>query len=120
MRRTLVAFLSLTALLAGCASASHDERAALLSAPVNCAAAESDIAALEAAMPSRGERMRSAVQSATPIGAVKGVVTGTYDDQFAVLSGATEDELSARIDQIRAECGITENAGPASSEEGTK
>lgn len=107
MRLALVAGL---ALLSGCATASHGEREALLAAPVNCATAETDLAALEAAMPSRRERARSAVQSVTPIGAVGGAVTGTYDERLEVLTGATEDQLSARINEITSECDIASSA----------
>lgn len=108
MKRVLIPSLVLAGFLAGCATGSQKEREALLAAPVNCATASSDIAALEAAKPSRREKVRSAVQSATPVGAVKGVVTGTYDDGVSVLTGATEEELSARINEIRSECGIAE------------
>jgi hypothetical protein len=103
-----LASISLLAVLASCATASHAEREALLAAPVNCATAQTDIAALEAAMPSRRERARSAVQSVTPVGAVGGVVTGTYDERLGVLTGGTEEELSARIDAIRSECTIAD------------
>lgn len=102
--------LALIALLAGCSTTSHEEREALLAAPVNCATAEADLAALEAAMPSRRERARSAAQSVTPVGAVKGAVTGTYDEQLEVLTGATEEQLAARIQEIETECGIASAA----------
>jgi hypothetical protein len=98
--------IGVLAILAGCATASHSEREALLTAPIDCAKAQTDIAALEAAMPSRQERARSAVQSVTPVGAVRGVVTGTYDERLGVLTGGTEKELSARIEAIKAECKI--------------
>lgn len=94
-------------LLAGCASnAVHDERESLLAEPIDCAVAEQDIADLEAAMPSRGERALSVVQTVTPIGAASGVVRGSYRDRAAVLTGRTEDELSARIDEITRTCGL--------------
>lgn len=94
-------------LLAGCASnAVYDERESLLAEPVDCAVAEEDIAALEAAMPSRRERALSAVQTVTPIGAASGVVRGSYRDRAAVLTGRTEGELSARIGEIRQTCGL--------------
>ena len=97
--------LFLIALLAGCATASDDERASLLAQPVNCETAKEDIEALDAAMPSRGERIRSAIQTVTPVGAVAGVVTGAYKDRAAVLTGRTEAELAARIREIQAACG---------------
>ncbi|MEL6567675.1 MAG: hypothetical protein AAFQ22_04595 [Pseudomonadota bacterium] len=106
MKRSVFASVSLL-LLAGCASTSiYDERESLLADPVDCAVAEQDIADLEAAMPSRRERALSVVQSVTPIGAASGVVRGSYRDRAAVLTGRTEGELSARIDEIRATCGL--------------
>jgi hypothetical protein len=99
----------LLGLLAGCATASHEERATLLAEPIDCATAPADLAALEAAMPSRGERAKSALQTVTPIGAAAGVVTGSYKDRAAVLTGRTESELNARIEAIKAECAIAEN-----------
>ena len=102
--------LFLIALLAGCATAKHDERASLLAQPVNCETAQEDIAALEAAMPSRGERAGSVLRTVTPVGAVSGVATGSYRDRAAVLTGRTKEELAARISEIRAACGIPQAA----------
>ena len=101
------AVLGLLVLLAGCATASTEERESLLAAPIDCAVAEEDIAALEAAMPTAGERRRSAVQTIVPIGAVASVVTGSYRDRAAILTGRTADELNARIAEIRTTCGLT-------------
>lgn len=115
-----LASIGVLAFLAGCASASHAEREALLAAPIDCATAQTDIAALEAAMPSRRERARSAVQSVTPIGAVGGVVSGTYDERLGVLTGGTEEELSARIEAIRSRCGIAVAADADHEQERTK
>lgn len=98
---------AVVALIAGCTTVSHDERASLLADPVNCESAKADIAALEAAMPSRRERTLSAVQTVTPIGAVSGVATGTYRDRASVLTGRTQDELNARIEEIESTCGIS-------------
>lgn len=113
-------FIAGLALLSGCATAGYGEREALLAAPVNCATAETDLAALEAAMPSRRERARAAVQSVTPVGAVSGAVTGTYDDRLEVLSGATEEQLSARIDEIKSQCGTADEAKPATQKDVSK
>jgi hypothetical protein len=98
----------LIALLAGCATASKEERASLLAQPVKCETAQQDIAALEAAMPSRGERAGSVLRTATPVGAVAGAATGTYRDSAAVLTGRTKEELAARVSEIKAACGIAD------------
>jgi hypothetical protein len=105
--------LIMIALLAGCATASNEERASLLAQPINCETAQEDIVALEAAMPSRGERAGAALRTVTPVGAVAGAATGSYRDGAAVLTGRTEEELAARISEIQATCGIvatTDNA----------
>ncbi|MEO0982834.1 MAG: hypothetical protein AAFX03_09315 [Pseudomonadota bacterium] len=98
--------IAMLAVLGGCATASHDERSGLLDQPITCATAEEDLAALEAALPSRGERARSAVQSVTPVGVATGVVTGSYGDRVSVLTGAAEDELRTRMDEIETTCGL--------------
>lgn len=99
---------ALLAIIAGCATASPEERESLLAEPIDCAVAAEDIAALEAARPSRGERTASAVRTVTPIGAVTSVVTGSYRDRAAVLVGRTDGELSARIEDIERTCGLSE------------
>lgn len=103
--------LLLLVLLAGCATTSHDDRASLLAEPVDCTTAQQDIAALEAAMPSRGERARSVVQTFTPVGVVAGTITGSYRDRAAVLTGRTTGELTARIREIRDTCGAGGTTG---------
>jgi len=105
MNRGYLAALS-TLLLAGCTTTIYAERESLLAEPVDCEVAEQDIADLEAAMPSRRERALSAVQTVTPIGAASGIVRGSYRDRASVLTGRTEDELSARIEEIRGTCGL--------------
>lgn len=103
-----LAYLPIVAVVAACATASSDERASLLADPINCDVAEADIAALEAAMPSRGERAASVAQTIVPVGAVASVLTGSYRDRAAVLTGRTEEELTARIEEIEENCGLAE------------
>ncbi len=98
--------LILTVALASCASASKKEREELVGHPINCDVAEADIAALEAAKPAAGERALSAVKTATPVGAVASVLTGSYRDNASVLVGRTSRELDGRIEEIKAECAI--------------
>ena len=105
MNRAYFVALSLV-FVAGCSTTVYAERESLLAEPVDCASAEEDIAALQAAMPSRRERALSVVQSATPIGAASGVARGSYRDRAAVLTGRTANELTARIDEITQTCGL--------------
>jgi len=108
MNRAYFAALS-SLLLVGCTTTIYEERESLLAEPVDCAVADEDIAALEAAMPSRRERALSVVQTVHPVGAASGVVTGSYRDRAAVLTGRTKDELSARIEEIRQTCGLEQS-----------
>jgi len=96
--------LCAVALPAGCASASHADRATLLNAPIDCSTAETDIAALEAAEPSSGERARSILQSVTPVGLVTGAASGSYGDRAAVATGKTQSAIEARIVEIDQSC----------------
>lgn len=107
MKTIRVVACGLALVIAGCATASTEEREALLGKPIDCTVAEQDIADLEAAMPSRRERAGSAVRSVTPVGAVAGVATGTYRDRAAVLTGRTAEELNARIEEIEQACGVS-------------
>lgn len=107
MKTNYLTAAGLVMLVAGCATASTEEREALLGKPINCTVAQQDIADLEAAMPSRLERAGSVVRTVSPVGAVTSVATGSYRDQASVLTGRTEDELSARIEEIEQICGIS-------------
>lgn len=107
MKSMHIAIFGLALVIAGCATTSTEEREALLGKPIDCAVAEQDIADLEAALPSRRERAGSVLRTVSPVGAVASVATGSYRDNAAVLTGRTEDELTARIDEITETCGVT-------------
>ncbi|WP_375548157.1 hypothetical protein ABWI01_10745 [Oceanicaulis alexandrii] len=106
MKTIHTAVCGLALAVAACTTVSADEREALLGKPVNCEVAEQDIADLQTAMPSRRERAGSVVRTVTPVGAVASVATGSYRDRAAVLTGRTENELSARIEEIEQTCGL--------------
>jgi hypothetical protein len=110
-------FLILSVAVAACASASNEERESLLGQPINCDVAEADIAALKAAKPARGERALSAVKTATPVGAVASVLTGSYRDSASVLIGRTNRELDARIVEIRTTCDLPGEQAEQSAQE---
>lgn len=109
--------------LAGCATASDKERKSLLEEPIDCEVAEEDIAALEAAMPSGGERAISAVRTLSPVGAATSILTGSYRGRAKVLVGRTQGELNARIEDIQETCGLEpsiEEAAEADDQETEK
>jgi len=101
-----IAYLFIFAAVAGCATASDKERESLLDEPIDCDVAEADIAALEAAMPSGGERAVSAVRTLSPVGAATSILTGSYIGRAQVLTGRTKRELTARIEDIQETCGL--------------
>ena len=106
-QRKLVLKISLIGsifLLAGCATASHAEREALLSAPVSCEQSKADIAALEDSRPSQLERIGSALQVLTPIGIVTGLAKSEYRDRIAVMSGKTRANIDHQISSIQTAC----------------
>jgi len=102
--------------LAACATASHAERAALLNAPIACATAEADIAALVAVDPSSGERARSILQSATPVGIVTGAATRSYADRASVATGETGADIATRIAEIKKQCPSWANVNQTKNE----
>lgn len=107
MKPTYLLLAAMVFGVAGCATTAQEERESLLAEPINCAVAEEDIATLEAAKPSRGERARSALQTVTPVGALTSVAQGSYRDRASVLLGRTENELDARIAEIEQTCGVS-------------
>ncbi|EDM70305.1 hypothetical protein RAZWK3B_06432 [Roseobacter sp. AzwK-3b] len=92
------------ALLAGCGTSKTEKRAQLLEQPVDCMTAQADIAALQAAMPKRGERAVSAVRLVTPVGLATGAIKGENRDKTDIVSGRTAEELEAYIALIEATC----------------
>ena len=90
--------------IAGCAQTTQGERADLLDRPIDCASADIDIAALEAAIPGAGERAAASVRLVVPVSRIAGRVTGQLDERREIASGRTEEDLRARIAEIKAAC----------------
>ncbi|MEL6171255.1 MAG: hypothetical protein AAFR02_04485 [Pseudomonadota bacterium] len=109
MKQILPAF-ALLLLVASCATASHDDRDALLAKPVDCATADADIEALTDALPSGGERTLSALQSITPVGLATGAVRREYRDRASVATGKTERNINSKIADIYETCSPDDEA----------
>jgi len=105
LRHLLIAIAALGT-LAGCAAPTTSEQADMLDQPIDCAVAETDIAALESAIPSAAERAAAGVRLIVPVARIAGRVTGQLDDRREIASGRTEDDLRARIAEIKAVCQI--------------
>jgi len=101
--RVAIAMLTV-GVVAGCAQTTQNERADLLDRPIDCATAEIDIAALKAAIPGAGERAAAGVRLVVPVARIAGRVTGQLDERREIASGRTEDDLRARIVEIKAAC----------------
>ena len=116
MRHLAIAgsFVVIAALGVGCSSYSNkspmpsisDSSRANLNAPVNCATADKDIATLEEEKASVGKQILSGVRSIMPIAAVVGLLMGDYTDRVEVATGEYNEDLSMKIKQIKATCGI--------------
>lgn len=101
--RIIIAMLAI-GVVAGCAQTTRTERADLLDSPIDCATADLDIAALEAAIPGAGERAAAGVRLVLPVSRIAGRVTGQLDERREIASGRTEEDLRARIAEIEAAC----------------
>lgn len=104
MPNRIVVALVAVGTLAGCAQTTQSDRADLLDRPIDCAVADVDIAALEAAIPGAGERAAAGVRLVVPLSRIAGRATGQLDDRREIASGRTEEELRARISEIEAAC----------------
>ncbi|MEL7261191.1 MAG: hypothetical protein AAFU34_18790 [Pseudomonadota bacterium] len=103
LNNTLIAVLAV-GLVAGCAEPRQSARADLLDRPINCEVADIDIAALETAIPGAAERAAAGVRLIVPAARIAGRVRGQLDERREIASGRTEDELRARIAEIKAAC----------------
>jgi hypothetical protein len=77
-----------------------------LNQPVNCQNARGDIQVLQDEKASVGKQILSGVRSILPIAAVAGILMGDYMDRVEVATGEYNDDLTAKIEQIRTQCGV--------------
>lgn len=99
-------------LISGCSSrknvsplpAISDEAKASLNTPVNCSTAGRDIKILEEEKASVGKQMLAGVRSIMPISAVAGILMGDYRDRVQVATGQYNNDIEAKIAQIKREC----------------
>jgi len=83
-----------------------DEAKRELKQPVNCATAEGDIRILNSEKTHVIEQIARGVTAVTPIGFVSGVVLGTEGDKLEVATGEYNDQLDAKIAEIKKTCGL--------------
>ncbi len=104
MPHKIIIALLVVGVVAGCAQTTQTERADLLDSPIDCATADLDIAALEAAVPGAGERAAAGVRLVVPVSRIAGRVTGQLEERREIASGRTEEDLRARIAEIETAC----------------
>lgn len=83
-----------------------DQQRARLSRSVDCSTAKRDIAVLEKERASVGRQAVAGVRSVMPISAAAGILTGDYSDRYKVATGKYNDDINAKIDEIRAVCKV--------------
>ena len=81
-----------------------DSTKELLDKPVDCATADEDIAALDAATPNTGERAVAGVRSLLPVAIATGVITRDYRDRASVAVGKLERDIDNKIADIYEAC----------------
>ncbi len=113
-KKSLVIAAFLLAAATGCSERKNlsplpsisEEAKAGLESSVNCKTAKSDIAVLEDEKASVAKRMLSGVRSVLPFAAAAGILLGDYRDRVEVATGKYNDDLEAKIDQIKKRCGV--------------
>jgi hypothetical protein len=95
----------------GCSRANHSPVPTIdpqvkqqLGAPINCATAKQDIATLEDEKASVAKQVLSGARSIIPFSAAAGIVMGDARDRVEVATGAYNDQIDAKIAQIRRKC----------------
>ena len=110
-----IAIISASLTLSSCSSSRENvsplpsispEAKAEISSPVNCGTAKSDLRVLEEEKASVGKQILAGVRSIMPISAVVGILLGDYRDRVQVATGKYNEDLEAKIAEIRIKCGI--------------
>ena len=105
MTRFALPALAVAVLLSACASIAPEEKA-LMTAPIDCARAPEQIAALQAARPNDLRKLRAVGSTIGAAGLAVGIATNDIADRERIASGAYGAEIDARIAEIRTTCGL--------------
>ena len=101
----LTVALCASLLLIGCRTISEQAERGL-DKPVSCATAEQDIALLEEEKASVGKQLLSGIRMVLPAAAVMGILRRDMRDRAKVAAGVYNDEIDAKIAEIRESCGL--------------
>ncbi len=83
-----------------------DEAKRELRQPVNCRTAEGDIRVLNSEKAHVIEQIARGYSAVTPIGLISGVVLGTEGDKLEVATGDYNNQIDAKIAEIKEVCGL--------------
>lgn len=97
--------LCLTVVLTGCQTIS-DTAKDQLAKDVNCSTAEYDIQVLEEEKASVAEQTLAGVRSVMPAAIAIGILRHGYKDRVSVATGKYNDDIDAKIQEIKDTCGI--------------
>ncbi len=107
MPKIKTALLSLLTLAcAACSPAISPDGHAALDKNVRCSTAKKDLALLREERASAGQRLKSGVRSVLPIAAVISILRGEYRDGVKVATGQYNNDIDAKIEEIKKTCGV--------------
>lgn len=110
---SIIPAMLVLASLSGCANRTNlspmpsiaPEAKEALDAPVDCGTAERDIQVLESEKASVGKQILSGVRAVVPFSAAAGILMGDYRDRAEVATGKYNEDIEAKIAEIRRKCG---------------
>ena len=104
-RRQICLLIALVVLPLGCKTITAEDEVRLAK-PVDCTTAEQDIATLEDERRSVAERALTGVRMVLPAAIVMGILRRDMRNRAEVATGAYNEELEAKIAEIRGACGL--------------
>lgn len=112
---SIVPVMMIFAALSGCANRTNlsprptidPEAKEALEAPINCSTSERDIQVLEDEKASVGKQILSGVRAVVPFSAAAGILMGDYRERAEVATGKYNEDIEAKIAQIRQKCGTS-------------
>jgi len=91
--------------MSGCTAIQQKREAAAAQAmPINCATAPGDLRVLTSEKASTASRIANGYSMISPMGLIKGLVTGTEGTKYQVATGEYNRALDSKIAEIRAAC----------------
>ena len=107
MRQAVALMIVALFVASGCAMKQKETLAELEKAgPVDCESAEGDLRVLNSEKAHVAERIVEGLTAIVPAGAVLGIITWTEPTKIKVATGAYNDAIDKRINEIKEKCGL--------------